>query len=479
MKFHQVIENKKFVGREVEKKKFEAFADLSHAAILAVYGRRRVGKTELIEQVFRQRGLLKFEGLEGQESKSQIRQVLYQASNYFEKPFIADLKYDNWVPVLDLIADLAPSGKVTLYFEEIQWLANYESEFISALKFIWDNRLRHNSQCRIILCGSSPSFMINNIIHSKALYNRSQYEVQLQPFTLKETHAFLSNSSHHETLLAQLTVGGIPEYLRYLRDAHSVIIGICQNAFTKNSFFSGELKKIFVSSLGDNPHYQKIIRYLSFKKFSSRDEITAHLGIQSGGSISSVLQDLEQCGFIEQYKPYHLKSGRGLYRYCVSDVFLVFYYKFIEPIKQNITLGQYEENPTNAINMQSYHSWMGFAFERLVRRYQHKIAEILGFSGLPYRWGTFYNKETNEQSPGYQIDLLFEHSQHVFTICEIKYHSDKVDTSVIAEMEQKLSLFPNTKKHTIKKVLITTYGITNSVEKKAYFDQIITVDQLF
>ena len=467
------------MGRKNEFVRLKAFAQLQHAAILVVYGRRRIGKTELLEQSFADREILKFEGLERQAQADQINQVLYQAAQYFEQAYIAKLNFTTWVEVLDFIADQLPQTEVTLYFEELQWLANYEDVFISALKFVWDNKLRHNPKLRVVLCGSSPSFMINQVLHSKALYNRSLYEMHLQPLNLAEIRLFLPKLSLHEVILACLTLGGIPEYLQYIRESPSVFLGICANSFVKDSMFSREYERIFISSLNKNPHYQKIIHYLSLRRFATRDQIVKHLGIKSGGSVTLLLKDLEQCGFIERYKPYYLTSGRGLYRYCMRDQYLMFYYKFIDPIQQNILLGQYDSNPEQAINQQSYHIWMGYAFERLIRYNQHLIAKILGFSGLTYEWGVFYSRETTAENPGYQIDLLFKHSKHVYTICEIKYYSDLVGPEVIGAMEEKLALFSNEKNLTIKKVLITTFGVTKKLKERAYFDRIITVEDLF
>ena len=452
---------------------------MPRAAIMVVYGRRRIGKTELIEQTLSHGHILKFEGLERQPQAAQIGQVLYQAAQYFEQPYVAKLNFTTWVEVLDFIADHLPQTEITLYFEELQWLANYEDNLVSALKFVWDNKLRHNPNLRLVLCGSSPSFMVNQVLHSKALYNRSVYEMHLEPLSLAEIRLFLPKLSLHEVILACLTLGGIPEYLQYIRESPSVFLGICANSFVKDSMFSREYERIFISSLNKNPHYQKIIQYLSLRRFATRNQIAKHLGIQSGGSITLLLNDLELCGFIEKYKPYYLKSGRGLYRYCIRDHYLMFYYKFVDPVQQNIRLGQYDSNPAQAINQQSYHIWMGYAFERLMRYNQYLIAKILGFSGLAYKWGVFYSRETTNEDPGYQIDLLFEHSKHVYTICEIRYHSDLVGPTVISDMEQKLALFPNKKNQTIKKVLITSYGVTKSVLERAYFDRIITIEDLF
>ena len=207
MKSYKVVKNQRFIGRSVETQYLERFVALSEAAILVLYGRRRIGKTELVEQTLGHHVLLKFEGLEAQSQQAQIEQVLYQAAQYFEMPRLAQLKLSKWVEVFDLLADCIGQESCILYFEELQWLANYDAALISALKFAWDNRFRHNANLKIILCGSSPAFMINDVLHSKALYNRSQYEMHLQPFSLKETQLFLPKLSHHEVFVSKFDIG--------------------------------------------------------------------------------------------------------------------------------------------------------------------------------------------------------------------------------------------------------------------------------
>lgn len=479
MKDKNIDKKQLFIGRAKEQDLFSQFSKKNEAAIMIVYGRRRVGKTQLIEHTLADRNLIKLEGLENQPEADQIQHVLYQLSRYTGEGYLSKLQLNSWVEVFDLIADKYPDGKWTLYLEELQWLANYDTKLISALKYVWDNRFRHNSELRLVLCGSSPSFMIKKVVQSKALYNRSQQEILLKPFTLLETQEFLPKLSKQEILLAYLTVGGIPEYLKYLRNGASVFISICENSFTENAMFSNEYEKIFISSLADNVHYKVIISYLSQVKFASRAQISKHLKISSGGNLTDILTDLELCGFIEKYKPYHAKSGRGLYRYCIKDAYLIFYNKFIDPVKDDIQRGKFTNNPTAAIHQQSFNIWMGYAFERFVRDQQFIIAKMLGFSGLPYKSGVFYNRSIEQQNSGFQIDLIYEHSQHVYTICEIKYYAGLVDCSVIDEFEKKLALFPNRKNKTIKKVLITTQGATQELINRVYFDHIITLDDFF
>jgi hypothetical protein len=447
--------------------------------ILVVYGRRRIGKTELIEQTYFNRRIFKLEGIENKPKLQQIEQVLYQLSKYLEDPHIAKLSYKNWVEVFDFIADRIDLNDSILYFEEVQWLANYEDDLISELKYVWDNRFRHNKNFVLVLCGSSPSFMINHVLHSKALYNRSITELHLDELSIQECQQLLKKSSQREVMTAYLTIGGIPEYLLRLPSSLSVLLGIAEQSFVQNSYFLNEYKRIFISSMAKNPYYIKTIEYLSRKRFATRDEISNHLKITTGGSLTDLLNDLELCGFIEKYIPYNSDPNSLLSRYCIRDSYLMFYYKFIKPISKKISQGVYNNDPIKALKMPTFEKWMGFAFERFVRRNAHWIAKILGFQGIEYRSGVFFNRSTNQQESGYQFDLVFERSDHVYTLCEIRYYSDLVGTSIISEMESKIALFPKKKSFSIQRVLITTEGASKALIERNYFDAIITLSDLF
>ncbi len=471
---------KDFVGRKAEWKRLSALDEVGgEPAILVVYGRRRIGKTELLEQVFAERNILKFEGIRGKSQEEQKAHVLWQFSEYMQEPLLAKLKLETWVEIFKLMNDRIPDGKWTIYFEEVQWLADYKDALISELKFAWDNYFRHRQGWIVILCGSSPSFIINHVVLSKSLYNRSQHELHLKEFGLDETRQFLAPRSHREVMDAYLTVGGIPEYLKWCKTSSSIFTSICKNAFTPDSFFSREFERIFVSSFAENKHYRAIIQFLASVRFATREEILNFLKISSTGSLSDLLKDIELCGFIEKYTPYNLNEESSLSRYCISDHYLQFYYKFIKPIDSEIQRGFFQDNPISAIQVDAYQKWLGFAFERFCRHRNQLVAKILGFQGIHYRAGAFFNKKTQKNAPGFQFDLVFDRDDRVITLCEIKYAQAKIGTTVIEEFERKLELFPNPKKKTLQKVLITTEGANDALITRHYFDRVITLDDLF
>lgn len=477
MKALSINEKKNFIGRRAEIDKLLQVDQSYKSSIVILYGRRRVGKTTLLERTFGKRNLLKFEGIEGYNEAKQLENLKAQLGIYLDDiTEISNIKtLREW---MILLSKHVSKGKWTIYFEEVQWIANYKESFIAEIKYIWDNYFMHNPNLLLILCGSSASFMIRKVIHSKALYNRSQHEICLKEFTIGETKEFLKNKSDKEVFDAYLTIGGIPEYLDKVREESSVFLGICKNSFTSGGFFAREYEKIFISSMSDNKYYRTIIELLSLKKFLNRKDLLKALKITSGGSLSAVLLDLETSGFIEKYRPINLPSTSTLVRYTIADNYLHFYFKFIKHLLDKIDNGDFDQRPTLAIKTDSYHKWLGFAFERWCRKNHTIIAKILGFSAVHYKSGVFFSKKTEEKDPGYQIDLMFDRDDNVYTICEIKYLQSKVSTSVIKEFEQKLSLFDPKKSKTIHKVLICSEGADNALINSAYFDDIITFADL-
>ena len=175
----------------------------------------------------------------------------------------------------------------------------------------------------------------------------------------------------------------------------------------------------------------------------------------------------------------NLNENSKLARYQINDAYLQFFYKFIHPQLQNIQQGKYQHQATKALNLQEYQQWLGYAFERYCLNNMHRIAEILGFSGVQYTAGAYYNRSTTKLDPGYQIDLLFERKDHVITVCEIKYTQNETGTAVIEEFEKKIEQLKNKKNKTLQKVLISAGGADAALINRHYFDYVITLNDFF
>ena len=471
-----------FYFRAEEIKKIRQLADNPGAQILTIYGRRRVGKSELVAQALAKREVLKIEGVQGLKKTEQLNRALKQLARAIGDPDIGRIKLETWYDFFDLLTrKIDFSLSVVLYFEELQWLANYSSEFISDLKYFWDNHLQYSKSLLLILCGSSPSFMLEHVINSAALHNRSQHQIHLAPFRLVETIEYLDKDSSQFPLLdAFLTVGGIPEYLNYFKQESSILLGLCKNSFLKDSFFSNEYQRVFVSSLRDNPHYQTIISFLAHNRFADRAQILNHLKRSSGGDISDLMTDLELSGFIQTYGTYSNPQSKKLVRYQISDPYLQFYYKFIKPKEADIQANIFVRDPMRALNSTQYTTWLGFQFERWCRLRHDLFSKIMGFSSVSYEHGPIFSRKLNEKYPGYQWDFVFNRKDKVITLCEIKYLRTPASTKVAEEFQSKLEKLPEkiTKGKTIEKALIAPLGASEQLQNLGFFDIIVTLEDI-
>jgi AAA+ ATPase superfamily predicted ATPase len=482
MRFSSLKTNKNFLFRDKEVEKIRALASDPNPKILTVYGRRRVGKSELIAQALRDFDVIKIEGLQGLSIGDQLQRAIKQLATTTKDSTLRDVTVESWFDFFELILNKVDLSQATvLYFEEVQWLANYSHEFVADLKYFWDNHLQYQQGTLVVLCGSSPTFMLNKVVNSAALYNRSQNTLHLMPFDLRDTVAYLGDRFDLlQRIDAYLTFGGIPEYLNYLKDDVSIVKGICNSSFTSDGFFVDENSRIFVSSLKSNPNYEKIIRFLAQQRFASRDSILSALNRTSGGDITDLLNELELSGFVEVFRPYNNQAARKLVRYQISDQYLQFYYRFIEPVKPDILSNSYNSDPYKALNKTQFQTWLGFQFERWCRNNHQLIAKVLGFQSVKYRHGAFFSRSLERFDPGFQWDLIFDRNDKVLTLCEVKYLKTAVDTGVAQEFQARLDKIPekSTKGRTIEKVVIAPSGATEKLESMGFFDRIITLDDL-
>ena len=466
----------RFIGRRCELAQLAAAQSSGEAALIVVYGRRRVGKTTLIEKAFGDRRLLKFEGVEGKPDSFQISQFMATLRRYFSQPKVQQATATTWTEAFELLADCVSKGKWTIYFEELQWMANYRSDLVSEFKPIWDNRLRKIPALITVLCGSSPSFFLSEVIRSRSLHNRSTLDLRLDEFPILEAAEFLGQPTLNTLFDAYLSVGGIPVYLQRLT-GNSVYQSLCEQSFRKNGFFADEFEKVFVSSFGSNPSFRQIVAWLGLHGQATRDQLAKVVGMRSGGTLSKMLVDLEECSFIKRVVPLDKPLESLLSYYRIRDPYLHFYFRFIEPQRTAIQNGDFERYPQRALDTRTFRQWLGGAFERFCRDHAMTIAEVLGFSAVQFRVGTFFRRG-NITDYGAQIDLLFDRADNVYTVCETKYQDAPIGTDVIAEVERKLQALPMPRGRSIHKVLITASGVTKGLQERAYFDRVLTLEDL-
>ncbi len=468
-----------FVGRIQELERLRSIANSNQSAIVVVYGRRRVGKTTLIERAFERRGILKIEGLEQGGIKLQLASAVRQLAAQLPDEAVNSWNPKSWEDLFRLIGKIVEKGKWTLYLEEYQWLSSYRSQLTAELKLAWDNWLRKNPGLIVVLCGSSPSFMINKVLRSKSLYNRSQHELHVKPLPFADARKLLPKEvTLREAFDAYLLVGGIPEYLRRLGSHSSCFLSFVHEAFASDGFFVNEFDRIIVSSLASNPDFERIIKHLAKVSFCNRKELAKVLNIKPGGELSRLLQELSYCGLIRQYTPVDKPENSLLQRFSLADPFIRTYFWHIAPRLSRIRKGDFNKSPEQAVSYAELSSHLGYAFEQLCLVRSQIIAEKIGFSGVDYRAGSYFSRMSGAEGKSYQLDLVFQRADRVHTVCEIKYSQEPVDTAIISNFERSLSLYSQRFPNRLQRVLISASGASRSVINRHYFDRIITLGDL-
>jgi len=472
---------RQFIGREEELTSLREHNWRNQAQLVAVYGRRRVGKTALVEQAYRDDVVWKLEGIENGNTKTQIAFFLKQLSHYVS--YEHDLTAASWDEALTVLEKAITdferqhgNKKLVLFFDEFQWFCEMKGNLVSVFKYHFDNYLSKHASCVFVLCGSVSSFIVKKIIESRALYGRIDLEINLKPLNITETHEFLSASMCEDQVLdVQMIFGGIPQYLLELNPRMSLIQNLNEYAFRSSGFFFKEFDRLFISHFASNTLYEKILNILSGGN-KTPPELARRCGVSTGGGFTERVRDLELAGFIDRQVPLNKTQRSKIVRYRISDEFLQFYFRFISPYYQEIVTGNIKS--IKPLTTQNYQQWRGYAFERLCQKHASHIADFLRFSGIDYKAGPWFQR-TGDQS-GAQVDLMFIRSDTLLTVCETKYTSGLNTSSIIKDFDNKVQTLGNVfSDRPIEKVLIIGKSIKIPQKLNAYFDHIICARELF
>lgn len=463
-----------FIGREQEVHSLRNRPRNGRARLIAVYGRRRVGKTALIEHAFEKEAFWKFEGLEGGSSREQIRHFLHTLGTYTTISSQIAKSITTWQKALSALYEALPDKPITILFDEFQWMAGMRKPLVSIFKWAWDNYFSKQSHCQFVLCGSVSSFIVKKVIQSTALYGRIDLEINLKPLTVREMALLIGPLwTRADILEAYFVFGGIPQYALEMDTTKSLVQNIQQLGFTPNGFFVREFQRLFISHFGRNAGYARMLTSLSRKQTQSIEELAKAVKLSTGGTFTHLLEDLELAGFIHRSAPVDRKSKGRLLRIQLLDEFLFFYFTFIEKNLKSIDAGTIQ--PFSLLTGQPFDQWKGYAFERLCTRNAYDIARKLEFSGIQYHFGSFFR---NNSAPGAQIDLVFIRADNVATVCEIKY-VNRLSGSIIEEFETKLAVFSTYWKHGVQKVLVLGKKIAVPKAVTDYFNAILFAEDIF
>jgi uncharacterized protein len=452
--------------------------------LIAVFGRRRVGKTYLIGSFFQ--GKIDFEltGLKEGTSEQQLRNFAYSLKDAKKLAELPPLPID-WLDAFHQLKTYLESlgnleKRKVVFIDEVPWIANGKSDFLTGFSYFW-NSYAAKTNIVVVICGSATAWMIQKIINDKGgLHNRVTRRIHLQSFTLAETEAYFLEKDivfdRYQLLLLYMAMGGIPYYFDQVEGGKSAIQNIDAICFHTDGLLRTEFDNLY-SSLFNNPErYESIISALSSTwKGMSRMEIIAQTKILDGGGLTTMLQELEQSGFISSYIPFGKKKKDTLFR--LTDCYSLFYLKFIRDIPTKETISWQAVSQS-----QTWITWSGYAFENICFHHIDNIKAALGIAGVHTNQYSFLAKAT-EENEGTQIDLLIDRQDNVISLCEVKfYNDDLILTKEDADnLRRKKSIFRHvtrTKKQ-IFIVLITTFGLMKNKHSLGLVDNALDMNALF
>lgn len=484
----------KIIGREKEQALLDKTFLSKKPEFLAIYGRRRIGKTLLIRLFFKSKknsvffnstGMLKG-SLQDQISNftQQIGDVFYQGAQLqIKKSWRETFKILN-----DAIKSITENKKIILFFDEFPWMATKNSKLLQNLDYFWNQHWSNDSRIKLIICGSSASWIIKNIINNKGgLHNRITHTIHLEPYTLYETKKFLSHHgitlNHRQIAEIYMSIGGIPYYLSYIKKGLSSAQNIEELAFRKKSFLMEEFNNLFSALFEDAEIYISIVREIASCHYGMEQEALFNRikTFSKGGRGSEKLKALEDAGFIIRFKP-HLHSKKGVY-YKVIDEYTLFYFHWIEPLRETLNARGMRKNYWLSIqSTPEWYNWTGYAFEAICYKHLVEISDALMLSPTAIANTWKYSPIKNTTEKGAQIDLLFDRKDDAITVCEIKYSlkAFEVTKSYAEQLTKKIDVFKkvtNTEKN-IFLALISANGL--KINKNSdIVDNVVTLDSLF
>ena len=477
-------DNKYLIGRSDEQRILSGRLSSKEAELIAVYGRRRVGKTFLIRSFFENKLVFEFTGIHETSMKIQLEnfaRTLQQAA----KSFLTLATPANWPQAFSMldsyINSLSRESPAVIFFDEFPWIETHKSGFLQAFDHWWNSSASKQRHLKVIICGSAASWMIDKVINNRGgLHNRVTQTLRVLPFTLGETATYLKNKGvildQYNVLQLYMAMGGIPHYLRNINPGESASQIIERLCFTKDGPLKNEFENLYTSLFTDSENHERVIRALAATgKGLTRNEIIEKCKFTSGGTTSKILKELEESGFITPYIPFQKNANAGIYK--LSDEYSLFYLKFIEHPKDKGKGAWLRQS-----GMPAYRSWSGFAFESVCQKHVLQIRRKLGIEGVLTATSTWRHAR-GDGGQGAQIDLLLDRDDRCINICEMKFSVDEfvIDKKYAVELDAKVNVFrtESKTKKTLFPTMITTYGTRKNEDYLGRIQNEVLMDDLF
>ena len=452
--------------------------------MISVVGRRRVGKTYLVREVYKDNLAFQLSGLQNGNKDKQLANFSQEMSTTFPD-WTAEHHPQDWLRAFFILSEYLDAHREegkrqVIFFDEVPWMATHKSDFLTGLSWFW-NSWAERRKVVVVICGSAASWMVRKILRNKGgLHNRVTQRIRLFPFTLAETSAYLSKRrvrfNQYELLQLYMVMGGIPFYLKELLPGESVLQAIDRICFAREGLLNDEFNALYPALFDNSEYHIRVIRALAkTQQGFTRTEILKQAVLPDGGRVSQVLDELIESGFITMYRTFGMK--RKNYRYRLTDPYSGFYLRFIEDNQLEgegswMALGQ----------TQTYKSWAGYAFENVCLTHVPQIKEALRIKSVYTTTGTFYKKGT-KTDPGAQIDLLLDRHDGVINLIEMKFRADvyRVTREYADRLARKRDIFVAETKTTKRAatVLIAANGVAVTVAGKDVIDNVFGAEILF
>jgi AAA+ ATPase superfamily predicted ATPase len=431
-----------FAGRKPELARLQQYKNKPTGSLIVMRGRRRIGKSRLIAEFAKNMNFVKISGLPPTPDSPNAQVQRQHFAEELTRLGLAKVDESNWYNLFLQLAQNLPKGQTVLLLDEISWMADGDATFLPKLKDIWDEHFKKQSKLIVVLCGSVSSWIDKNILSSTAFFGRINEKITLGELSIAESLDLLKaqgfKGSTLEKFMVLAVTGGVPWYLEQFTKGNTAEGHLRRLCFQPEALFVDEFKRIFHDLFTNRAEtYMRIVAELAGgpKEYKT---ISEHLNYGSSGTLSDYLNDLETAGFIKKDSSWSLKTGleKKVFVYRLSDNYLRFYLRCIQPHLKRIAAGHFAE--TAVTSLKGFASVMGLQLENLVLSNRPLIFEALGINRQTILADSPYLQRAGKTQAGCQIDYMIQTELNSLFICEIKFSKNTISSKVIQELQDKI-----------------------------------------
>ncbi len=466
-----------FVGRKQELERLSSLFTKKSASLVVVRGRRRIGKSRLIEEFAKGKRFLRFAGIPVMAETTEQSQRDVFAKQLGDQLGLKGIIADDWSTLFSLLAKYTQQGRVVILLDEISWMGSKDFQFLGKLKNAWDFEFKKNPHLILVLCGSVSTWIEKNIISSKAFFGRISLFFKLDELSLNTCHELLLSRGFRRSIYEEFEIlavtGGIPWYLEHVQGALNAEDNIKDLCFQEDGILFNEFDRIFHDLFEKrNEIYRPVVETLANGPMEFQ-EICKVLRYPVSGTMGEYLNDLILSGFIARDYTWLIQSGKParLSHFRLSDNYLRFYLKCIAPRRDRILRASFENQMISSLP--GWNTLMGLQFENLVLANRKKIWEKLRIHPEDIVADNPYFQRKTAKKKGCQIDYLIQTRYNTLFACEIKFSKNPLKTDIIGEIKTKLGRLVLPRRYSCWPVLIHVNGVSDGVQDGGYFSEII------